>query len=113
RLEGSMSKRVRGLAGMTGARERDAVCIWGAQIAGGRRLGMPESTIAAIREQHDRGLPPEDAEIVDFTRQLIRNHRVDDATVKALRARFGSEGLIQLTGTIGYYSMLAMTVNAW
>ncbi len=49
---------------------------------------------------------------MDFTRQLIGNHRVDDATVKALRARFGSEGLIQLTGTIGYYSMLAMTVNA-
>jgi hypothetical protein len=32
--------------------------------------------------------------------------------VKALRERLGDEGFIQLTGTIGYYSMLAMTVNA-
>src|SRR2546425_9213334 len=112
RFEGSLDKRVRVLTAMTVARELDAVYIWGAQIDGGRRLGMPESTIAAIREQHDRGLPPEDAQIVDFTRQLIRNHRVDDATVKALRARFGSEGLIQLTGTIRYYSMLAIAVNA-
>jgi 4-carboxymuconolactone decarboxylase len=112
RFEGSLDKRVRVLAAMTVARELDAVYIWGAQIDGGRRLGIPEPTIAAIRERHNRGLPPEDAQVVDFTRELIRNHRVDDATVKALRARFGSEGLIQLTGTIGYYSMLAMTVNA-
>jgi hypothetical protein len=32
--------------------------------------------------------------------------------MKAVRARFPDEALIQLTGTIGYYSMLAMTVNA-
>jgi hypothetical protein len=30
----------------------------------------------------------------------------------AMTKRFGDEGLIQLTGAIGYYSMLAMTVNA-
>jgi len=42
----------------------------------------------------------------------MQKHRLDDATAKALRARFGDEGFIQLTGTIGYYAMLAMTVNA-
>ena len=36
----------------------------------------------------------------------------DEATVKALTGRFGNDGFIQLTGAIGYYSMLAMTVNA-
>lgn len=112
RFEGSLDMRVRVLAAMTVARELDALYVWGAQTGGARRLGVPESTIAAIREGHSRGLPAEDAQIVDFTRQLIRHHRVDDATVKALRSRFGNEGLIQLTGTIGYYGMLAMTVNA-
>jgi 4-carboxymuconolactone decarboxylase len=73
---------------------------------------VPETTITAIREQHARGIPPEDAQIVEFTRELIRKHRVDDATFKALRTRLGEDGLIQLTGTIGYYSMLSMTVNA-
>jgi hypothetical protein len=42
----------------------------------------------------------------------MRTHRVDDATTRALRERFGDGGFIQLTGTIGYYSMLSMTVNA-
>ena len=32
--------------------------------------------------------------------------------LSALRARFGDDEFIQLTGAIGYYSMLAMTVNA-
>src|SRR6266852_8890106 len=107
RFEGSLDKRVRVLAAMTVARELDAVYIWGAQIDGGRRLGLPESTIAAIRERHTRGLPPEDAQIVDFTRQLIRNHRVDEATAKAVLTRFGNDEFIQLTGAIGYYNLLA------
>jgi 4-carboxymuconolactone decarboxylase len=112
RFEGSLDMRVRVLAAMTVARELDAVYVWGAQAGSARRQGVPEATIAAIREHHSRGVPPEDAQIVEFTRQLLRKHRVDDASVKALRARFGDDGFLQLTGAIGYYSMLAMTVNA-
>ncbi|HEX3414630.1 MAG TPA: hypothetical protein VHT00_23255, partial [Stellaceae bacterium] len=85
---------------------------WGAQTGGARRQGVPETTITAIRENHSRGIPPDDAEIVDFTRQLLRKHRVDEATAGLLRKRFGDQGFIELTGAIGYYSMLAMTVNA-
>ena len=73
---------------------------------------MSEETITAIREKHTRGLPPEDALIVEFTQQLLQKHRVDDATTQALQERFGNDGLLQLTGAIGYYSLLAMTVNA-
>jgi 4-carboxymuconolactone decarboxylase len=112
RFEGSLDMRVRVLAAMTVARELDAVYVWGAQTGSARKQGVPETTITAIREKHSRGIPSEDAQIVDFTRELMRKHRVDDATFKALRTRFGDDGLIQLTGAIGYYSMLSMTVNA-
>jgi 4-carboxymuconolactone decarboxylase len=110
RFEGSLDMRV--LAAMTVARELDALYVWGAQVGSARRQGVPESTIAAIRERRMDGLPPEDAQIVEFTRTLLRKHRVDDASVKALRARFGDDEFLQLTGAIGYYSLLAMTVNA-
>ena len=112
RFEGKLDHRVRVLAAMTVAREFEAMYIWGAQTGQARKQNVPESTITAIREQHSRGVPPEDAQIIDFTRQLIRKHRVDDATVKALKERFGNEQLVELTGTIGYYTMLAMTANA-
>ena len=112
RFEGSLDMRVRVLAAMTVAREFEAAYVWGAQTGGARRLGVAESTIAAIRDNHSRGIPAEDAEIVEFTRELLRRHRVDEARFKNLQARFGNDGLIQLTGAIGYYSLLAMTVNA-
>jgi 4-carboxymuconolactone decarboxylase len=112
RFEGGLDMRVRVLAAMTVARELDAAYVWGAQTGSARRQGVPESTIAAIRDRHTRGLPAEDAEIVEFTRRLLRDHRVDDASFAAMRRRLGERGLIELTGTIGYYAMLAMTVNA-
>jgi 4-carboxymuconolactone decarboxylase len=112
RFEGTLDMRVRVLAAMVVAREFEALYVWGAQTGSARKQGVPESTISAIRDQHSRGLPPEDAQIVDFTRDLLRKHRVDDAAAGALRKRFGDDGFIQLTGAIGYYSLLAMTVNA-
>ncbi len=112
RFEGKLDKRVRVLAAMTVAREFDAVYVWGAQTGSARSQGVPEATITAIREKHSRGMPAEDAQIVDFTRDLIHKHRVDAATMKALQQRFGDYQLVELTGTIGYYTMLAMTANA-
>ena len=112
RFEGSLDMRVRVLAAMTAAREFEAMYVWGAQAGGARRQGVPEATITAIRENHSRGVPAEDAQIIDFTRQLLRKHRVDEALFKAMQARFGNDELIQLTTAIGYYSLLAMTVNA-
>jgi len=112
RFEGSLDMRVRVLAAMTVAREYEALYVWGAQTGGARRLGVPETTITAIRENRDDGMPPEDAQIVAFTRQLLRRHRADDATAQAMLARFGNDEFIQLTGAIGYYALLCMTVNA-
>jgi 4-carboxymuconolactone decarboxylase len=112
RFEGSLDMRVRVLAAMTVAREFEALYVWGAQAGGARRLGVPDTTIAAIRENRSDGIPPDDAQIVEFTRQLLRRHRVDDATATAMLARFGNDEFIQLTGAIGYYTLLCMTVNA-
>lgn len=112
RFEGSLDMKVRALAAMVAAREFEAMYVWGAQTGGARRLGVAEETITAIRENHSRGIPDEDAQIVEFTRQLLRKHRVDDALFKAMQARFGNDELVQLTTAIGYYTLLAMTVNA-
>ncbi|HZK90774.1 MAG TPA: hypothetical protein VFC56_11555 [Stellaceae bacterium] len=112
RFEGELDMKMRVLAAMTVAREFEAMYVWGAQTGGARRLGVPESTIDAIRENHSRGVPAEDADIIEFTRQLLRRHRADEGLFKKLQARLGNDQLIQLTTAIGYYTMLGMTVNA-
>jgi len=112
RFEGTLDMRVRVLAAMVVAREFEAEYVWGAQTGGARRQNVPEATITAIRENTLKDVPPEDAMIIDYTRTLLRRHRIPAAMDKAMRDRFGNDEMIQLTGAIGYYSMLAMTVNA-
>ena len=113
RFEGSLDMRVRVLAAMTVARQFDSAYVWGAQTGSARRQDVSEATITAIRDKHLHDIPPEDALIVDFTRQLLEKHRIDDATMATMQARFDPNDLIQLTGAIGYYSLLAMTVNTF
>ena len=74
-----------------------------------RRQGVPEATTQAVRENHSRSHPG--ARNRD-SRGGSRNHRIDEAEAASLRKRFSDEGFMELTGAIGYYSMLAMTVNA-
>src|SRR5262249_54548285 len=112
RFEGSLDMKVRVLAAMTVAREFEAMYVWGAQTGGARRLGVAETTITAIRENHSNGIPADDADIVEFTRQLLRAHRVEDGLFQKMHARFGGDELVQLTTAIGYYTLLGMTVNA-
>lgn len=112
RFEGTLDMRVRVLAAMTVAREFEAAYVWGAQTGSARQRNVPESTIAAIRENRSDGIPAEDLAIIEFTRALLRKHRVSDGAAAEMRRRFGDDGFIQLTSAIGYYSLLSMTVNA-
>lgn len=112
RFEGSLDMRVRVLAAMTVAREFEALYVWGAQTGSARRQNVAETTISAIRDNRSDGIPAEDLQIIDFTRALLRKHRVDNAAFAAMQARFGNDQLVQLTSAIGYYSLLSMTVNA-
>src|SRR5688572_17869360 len=98
RFQGSLDMRVRVLAAMVVAREFDALYVWGAQTGSARKQGVPEATITAIREKHSRGVPKEDAEIIDFTRTLLTKHRVPASAFESLQKRFGEEQLIELTG---------------
>src|SRR3981189_2888645 len=83
-FEGSLDMRVRVLAVMTVAREFEAMYVWGAQTGGARRLGVPEETITAIRDNHSRGVPSEDAQIKEFTQPTLRNHRIDEPRFKPI-----------------------------
>lgn len=112
RFEGTLDMRVRVLAAMTVAREFEALYVWGAQTGSARRQNVPETTISAIRDNQSDGVPAGDLAVIEFTRSLLRKHRVSDAAAAEMRHRFGDDGFIQLTGAIGYYSLLSMTVNA-
>lgn len=111
RWEGALELRVRTLAALVAGRHYQAQYVWGIQGVIGAERDIPRSTIDAIRDDRSDGIPPDDLQIVDFTRQLLRNNRIDEPLAQAVMARLGSDQYVQLTTCIGYYAMLAMTVN--
>ena len=99
---------------LTVAREMDCRFEWAAHVVLARNAGVREEAIRAIREGlAPQGLAPDEAQLVLYVQQLLRAHRVEEATFRALQERFGVELLVELTGTVGYYAMLACTLNAF
>lgn len=113
RFDSALSAMDRELVILSVARMLDCHFEWAYHVREARKAGVSAETIAAIRERRPDGLRDDDAEIVRYVSQLLGTHRPDAGTVAALRARVGVQGLVELTATIGYYAMLACTLNAF
>ena len=111
RWEGSLELRTRTLAALVVGRHFQAQYVWGIQGVIGAERGIPRATIDAIRDGRSDGVPAEDVQIIDFARQLVAKNRVEEPLAAAVMARLGADEYVQLTTCIGYYAMLAMTVN--
>ena len=78
----------------------------------GLAAGLTDAIVAAIVEgRRPQGLDDELSLIWDFVTELQRTRRVSDTTYAQALARFGEQGVIDLAGIVGYYSLLAMTMN--
>jgi 4-carboxymuconolactone decarboxylase len=50
--------------------------------------------------------------IHDYGTELLRRHHAGDTTYQRVLATYGAAGIVELTALIGYYSMVALTLNA-
>ncbi len=106
--------RVREFTIMATVRELRCEFEWAAHVAVGRQAGVREEAIAALRAgTAPEGLTAEEAELVAYVQQVVRNHRVDDDTFQALERRLGRVELVELTGLIGYYCLIATVLDAF
>ena len=114
REESIVPAQLRLLAVLAAVREKDAAYVWSAQVGQARRAGVPEPTIDLLRAKGDpAALPAEQRDIINYTRQLMRTNRVDQAIFDALRERFGVQWLVELTASANYYAFLSGMVNAF
>lgn len=76
--------------------------------------GVPEALAEQIRAgaapQFD---DPDDALIYAFATELYDANRVSDATYAQTMERFGREVTVNLVGLLGYYALVAMTLNVF
>lgn len=99
---------------ITTARHLRAHVMWSAHVRLGRQAGVREAVIDSVKALDDMaGLTDEEAEIVRFVRELLEDHRVSDGTFAALHSRLGDQGIVDLTGLVGYYQFVGSTLNAF
>ncbi|MDZ7728599.1 MAG: carboxymuconolactone decarboxylase family protein [Dehalococcoidia bacterium] len=113
RFESSLPGDVRELAIISVARTLDCRFEWAAHSAIARNEGVREEAIDAIRAGKADGLDEVEREVWTYTNQLLDRHRASDEAFAAVEKRYGTKGVVDLTGTIGYYSMIASTLNAF
>ena len=98
---------LRELAILTIAAEMDCPQEWTAHEA------IREEALAIVRHrQHLSGLTEEEALVVRYGQELVRQHQVSADTFQAALQRFGAQGVTELTATVGYYAMIGLVRNA-
>lgn len=106
--------KLRSHAILAAVREKEAAYVWAAQVGAARRAGVSEATIDLLRAKGDpAGLPPDERDIVAYTRQLLRTNRSDEALFDRLKERHGVQWLVELTAAINYFAFLSGMVNAF
>jgi 4-carboxymuconolactone decarboxylase len=78
-----------------------------------KAAGLDPACIEAIRLGETPTFADEaEAEVYEFARLLLQTGSVDGPVHAAVTKRWGARGVVELTGVIGYYSMVSMTLNA-
>ena len=74
--------------------------------------GLDVAIIEDIRQAKAPRFESElDALVYDFTREILERGQVSDGIYESLHGAIGTTPLVELTAVIGYYSMVAMTLN--
>jgi 4-carboxymuconolactone decarboxylase len=77
------------------------------------KLGVsPASLEALARRERPGGMAADEAIVHDFVNELLERHFVSDARYQAALSLLGEQGLVDLLGTIGYFSALDLLMNA-
>ena len=85
---------------------------WDAHLPLALKAGVQPEVSAAMSEgRRPMGMDPDEELAYDFCTELHQNQSVSDATYERAVKRFGEQGVIDMVGLRGYYSMLAMIMN--
>ncbi len=113
RYRSAIGARLTELAILVTARQWSQQVEWAIHAPLAAREGIDQHVIDAIAaRRRPRDMPPDEALVYDFCIELHQTRRVGDATYDAALARFGEQGVVDLMGINGYYTMLSMVMNA-
>ncbi len=113
RYRSAIGLRLSELAILITARHWDQQVEWAIHEPIARREGIASEVIQAIAEGRSPPFARDDeAAVHAFALESLRERRVGDATWADAVTRFGEQGAVDLSGIVGYYTMLSIVMNA-
>jgi 4-carboxymuconolactone decarboxylase len=109
-----LERRLIELMILVAARQATAQYAWFIHEPYALKFGITPEIIEAIRERRTPNFNREDERLVyDITTELNTTRTLSEASFQRGMALFGEEVLVELISAIGFYSMVALTLNAF
>ncbi len=114
RFESGLPAKLRELAILVTARATTAQYEWYMHRPIAETAGLAPAVADAIAQRGEPDFADEDERLTyALAVTLNRTHGIDEALFRRGLARFGERGIVELVGLVGYYTMVAMTLNAF
>jgi len=114
RHEAAYGAKVREVAILTVAREMDSQFEWAAHEPEALKVGVTPETIAVIKHRKNtEHLSESDAAVIEFGRQMLRDHKVTPQMFAQMKALFDPTTLVELVLLMGNYAGTAMLLCAF
>ena len=87
---------------------------WFAHTGHAERAGVAPQTIRALHAgRTPKSAPKDELAVHTFVTELYRKKRVADKTYARLHAILGDEAMVEFVGILGYYVLIAMSLNVF
>lgn len=114
RYDTTLPTRLSELAILFTARRWSSQFEWHHHAPIARDAGLPEDVIDAIhRGEHPPFDADDEAAVYRFCEELYETTRVSRQTFEEARDHLGHQGVVELVGILGYYSLVSMTLNVF
>jgi 4-carboxymuconolactone decarboxylase len=114
RFNSALPKRLAELAILYGAAHWRAQFEWHVHARIAAEAGVPPALIAAVkRGEIPAGAAADERAVLTLADELYRTRRVSDSTYAEASRQLGPRGLVDLVGILGYYALVAMTLNTF
>lgn len=78
------------------------------------KAGVKAATIKDLQAgRAPKSAPKDERALYDFISELHKTKRVSDKTYGRLHALLGDAAMVEFTGILGYYTLIAMTLNVF
>jgi 4-carboxymuconolactone decarboxylase len=112
RFKSSIEPRLNELAIILCARKWTAQYEWYAHRELAMKAGLkPEIADAIAEGKRPANMQADEAIVYDFAHQLLHTGQVSDAAFDAVKEKFGEQGVIDLIGAVGYYTIVSFVLN--